>query len=361
MLDYGGALEVKNQLKYLFRKLPRLYYLTYCVSNMNSEKFRKRVLGIKTNPFQLNFINSGELHDKKIVYRITVGDETKGFCSAIRDTLYYLMYADALGMIPYIEFTNNIPYYEEKGINGSINPFEYYFEQPCHITSYEVNNCRISAAAETIHMEGVFNLYGLQQPKTYYTNSLEYIRVSAEMYRKYIRLNQTVEANIYGDIQYLLKGRTIGVHYRGTDFKVGYNGHPTVVMAENHIREAKELLSSGRYEYVFLATEDGDVIKLFKKEFGDKLLMYKDVVRGTGNTNAYNMKINRENHHYLLGYEVLRDVYTLSKCDAFVSSNSGVGITSQIVKLSNGQTFDYCKVFEEGINKNKNILQKNKY
>jgi hypothetical protein len=352
---------MKEQLKHLLGKFPRLYYLTYCASNMNSKKFRERVQGIKTNPFQLNFKNSGELYDKKIVYRINVGDETKGFCSAIRDTLYYLMYADALGMTPYIEYTDDIPYFEEKGITGNNNPFEYYFVQPFDIKSNEIGSCRVCAIAETIHMEGVYNLYGLQQPETYYTNAPEYIKICSEMYRKYIRLNEAVKAQIYSDIHGQLKGKTIGVHYRGTDFKVGYSGHPTVVMAENHIREAKKLLATGKYEYVFLATEDGDVIELFRNEFGDKLLMYTDVVRGTGNTNAYNMKVSRENHHYLLGYEVLRDVYTLAACNAFVSSNSGVGITSQIVRLAKDKNFDYCKVFEAGINQNNNILQKNQY
>ncbi|WP_377519778.1 O-fucosyltransferase family protein [Priestia megaterium] len=352
---------MKAKLKQLIGKFPRLYYLTYCTFNMNSTRFRERVLEIKTNPFQLHFENHGQLYDKKIIYRIVVGDETKGFCSAIRDTLYYLMYADALGILPYVEYTDNIPYYEEKKINGSNNPFEYYFLQPYGINLNEVNSCRVCANAETVHMEGVFNLYGLKQPETYYTNEPEYIKISAEMYRKYIKLNDKVQTEIDSDIQRLLKNKTIGVHYRGTDFKVGYNGHPTVVRAENHIAEVNKLLKTGRYEYIFLATEDGDVIELFKDEFGDKLLMYTDVVRGTGNTNAYNMKVNRENHHYLLGYEVLRDVYTLAECDAFVSSNSGVGITSQIVRQSNGKNFDFCKVFEEGINQNNNVLQRNSY
>ena len=44
---------------------------------------------------------------------------------------------------------------------------------------------------------------------------------------------------------------------------------------------------------------------------------------------------NRENHHYLLGLEIIRDVYTLAACRGFVCGMSYVGFMVQIIKRAN--------------------------
>lgn len=345
----------------ILKKHEKLYYLVYCFSKVNSKRFRDRALAIRTNPYCVLFRNNGNLNQDKVFYDILVGDETKGFCSAIRDTLYYLLYADALGFVPYIRYTNNIPYHEDHKINGADNAFEYYFLQPSGVSLDELNqSCKI-AQAESVHIQGVFRLYGQEQPAAYYSDDNTSIHLCAKVFRRYFVLNGVVSTKLKKDQKPFLGLRLIGVHYRGTDFKIGYHGHPVAVQHQRHIEETKKILSTGAYDGMFLATEDGDVIKEFEEEFGDKLFLYKDVVRGTGETNAYNMRSERKNHHYLLGYEVLRDVYTLSLCDAFVTSMSGVGITTQIVKASKGEEFDPVVMLDNGINKNKKQLQKNKY
>ena len=348
-------------IKKILEKNEKLYYLVYCISKINSKRFRNRVLSIRTNPYCVLFNNNGSLNKDKVFYEIIVGDETKGFCSAIRDTLYYLLYADAMGFIPYIRYTDNIPYHEDHSVNGADNVFEYYFKQPSGVTIDELNHSSKVAQAESVHVQGVFSLYDQKQPDAYYSNDEEIISLCAEVYNKYFVLNECVESKLALDAKKFYGLNLIGVHYRGTDFKVGYNGHPVAVSYKKHIVEAEKLLSTGNYDGIFLATEDGDVIKEFENRFGDKLFLYSDVVRGTGEINAYNVKAKRDNHRYLLGYEVLRDVYTLAMCSAFVTSMSGVGITTQIVKKSQNQSFDNIIMLDEGINKSKKVLQKNKY
>ena len=353
-------MNIKDSIK----RHEKLYYLIYCFSKVNSERFRNRVLTIRTNPYSLVFDHYGSENADKVFYEILVGDETKGFCSAIRDTLYYLMYADAMNFVPYIHFADNIPYHEDHLVNGKSDVFEYYFEQPSDIDFDELKKSAKVVHAESVHLQGNFALHGLKQPKEYYSSEAEAIEICGEMYKKYIRLNKIVYDRLEKDMRKLFPAgckRVLGVHYRGTDFKVGYNGHPVVIKFQHHIEEAKKLMSAEQFDYVFLATEDGDVISEFKRQFGDKLLLYPDVIRGTGETNAYNMVSDRENHHYLLGYEVLRDVYTLSRCNSFVTSMSGVGITSQIIKESYGEKYDKVIMLNAGINKNSKVLQKNKY
>lgn len=319
-------------IKDILKKSEKLYYIMYCLSKINSAQFRNRVLTIRTNPYCILFEHYGNENIDKVFYDILVGDETKGFCSAVRDTLYFMLYADALGFVPYVRFTDNIPYHEDHTVNGANNVFEYYFKQPARI-SYEelMQSCKV-AKAENLHRDGVFPLLGIQKPISYYSDNSEVIDMCAEMYRKYFVLNDLVQEQLNKDMESIVKPGLIGVHYRGTDFKVGYNGHPVAVQYERHIQETEKLLNTGNYSGVFLATEDGDVVDIFKEKFGNILYMYNDVIRGTGETNAYNMKSQRINHHYLLGYEVMRDYYTLAACDVFITSMSGVGITTQIVK-----------------------------
>lgn len=352
---------MKNFVKKILSNFPKAYYISYCIQNIKNENFREKVLGIKTNPYCLIFEHNGQINKGKLIYKIMVGDETKGFCSALRDLLYFLIYSDSVGMIPYIQYTNNTPFSERGVVNDTLNPFEYYFLQPSGMSLDDVKLSCASVNNEYIHIEGAFELWDIEPQEGYYQMQDEQIELCSRIYGKYIHLNNDVEEKLKADINQIICDRTIGVHYRGTDFKIGYNGHPSVVEAKNHISEVEKLFSSGGYDKVFLATEDGDVIDEFRRAFGENLLIYNDVVRGSGSTNAYNIEVERENHKYLLGYEVLRDVYTLAACDAFISSLSGVGFMGQIVKLSSGKQFNHVKIFCGEINNNSKILQKNKY
>lgn len=349
---------LKKHLKKLLKKNEKIFYLAYCIDNMKSSKFRKKVLEIKTNPYKFSFDHNGLNYNHEMIYIIVVGDETKGFCSAIRDTLYYLMYADSLGMKPYIEYTHNMPYQENEIINGGTNSFEYFYKQPCGLTQEILTEAMAVIPCESVHTEGVFRLRGIEEPKGYYSNQEKHIDICACIYKDYMHLKNEIEEQFSQEIKQIIQGKVIGVHYRGTDFKVGYNGHPVAVQYQRHIEKVEELLATGNYDRIFLATEDGDVIQEFQNKFGNKLTMYSDVVRGTGETNAYNMNVIRKNHHYRLAYEVLRDVYTLASCDAFVSSVSGVGIMSQIIKKSKGTSFETIKMLDAGINKTNKVLQK---
>ena len=351
---------VKEKMKKILKHDGKLFYFLYCMKNIRSKKFRTKVLQIKTNPFHIDYQNNGTDRGK-IIYHITVGDETKGFCSAIRDTLYFLMYADSLGLVPYIEYTGNMPYQENDVINGGTNSFSYFFEQPSSIKAEDIKTAVAVANNESVHTHGVFQFYGLDNPESYYVSDSKYIEICAAIYKKYMHIKPDVQCQIQKDIDSLLFGRVLGIHYRGTDFKVGYNGHPVAVPYERHIQEAHRLFDTGEYDSIFLATEDGDVIDQFKKEFGNKLLIYNDVVRGSGETNAYNVKSERNHHKYLLAYEVFRDVYTLSCCKSFITSLSGVGIMSQIQKRSRDEEYKDIVVLDAGINASKKVLQKNKY
>ena len=56
--------------------------------------------------------------------------------------------------------------------------------------------------------------------------------------------------------------RAIGVHVRGTDFKRNYKGHPVKIGTEEYLEAAKKMFAAGKYDMVFLATDDSEAIVL---------------------------------------------------------------------------------------------------
>ncbi len=76
---------------------------------------------------------------------------------------------------------------------------------------------------------------------------------------------------------------------------------------------------------------------------------YQDVIRSSGTDTVMHSSVERENHHYLLGMEVLRDMITLSKCGGFIAGLSQVSIAARIFRQSYGYSYTDEKVLDRGI------------
>ena len=112
------------------------------------------------------------------------------------------------------------------------------------------------------------------------------------------------------------------------------------------------MMNKVKADFIFLATDDQEMLDQFKAAFGDKLIYYDDVIRSTGTVMNCFIEKERENHHYLLGLEIIRDVYTLAACNGFVCGMSYVSFIVQILKRANGQKFtSFYRIFK-GIQEN---------
>ena len=173
----------------------------------------------------------------------------------------------------------------------------------------------------------------------------------ARITAKYVCLNDEISRQFKQEIGRLLDGKnTLAVHVRGTDFKQNFNGHPVQVRTEEYLRAAQKIFEEGAYERVFLATDDLEALELFKNKFKDNLLYYEDVIRSNGVDTVMHSRVQRENHHYLLGIEVLRDMYTLASCNGLVAGLSQVSFAARIQKKSSGINYKDLVVIDKGIN-----------
>ena len=284
------------------------------------------------------------LERKGILYRIRIGSKGDGFFAEHRRLLNYLYYADQLQLIPYIEFTENYTYAEDHPVNGFTNPFEYYFCQPC------VEKSDISAYQFVVESRDCdLDLSRALKPENGYDLSEEYVSAMAAISQKYIKPNKATQ-NLQQEAQELLGERkTLGIHVRLTDFRKNYYGHPTCVTADHHLELTKRAVEQYGFQRIFLATDDVETVEMFRKEFGEALLTYSDVVRSDGEISVAFSKDQRENHHYRLGQEVLRDMYTLSMCDGLIAGKSQVSICAYIQKRTTGD-YEYREIIDAGYN-----------
>ncbi len=309
------------------------------------------------NEFSLTCSSYGGLNKDKNIYFIHHGKKTSGFFAEMRTLLKYFAYADRFGFAPVVLWDSSLPYAEEKEVQGTKNPFEYYFVQPSGISVEEMYQSYNVFHAKEIHVSQSFLSREIAGGENGYWMSEKYMERLSEYVKKYIRLNSYTKEYINDNIKQLINGKkTIGVHIRGTDFNNHYNNHPVSVSVEKYLNAVDEILQNDKYEQIFLATDDLRILRQFMDRYGGKLLYYEDVIRTDVNQSVVFSESERENHKYLLGLEVLRDMYTLTACEALVAGVSQVSLMARVFKKSTGCDYRQKIILDGGYYKNNNIF-----
>ena len=114
---------------------------------------------------------------------------------------------------------------------------------------------------------------------------------------------------------------------------------------------AKKMFAAGKYDMVFLATDDSEAIDRFRETFGEKLVYYRDVIRSSGDETVMKSREERESHHYLLGREVLRDAWTLGSCQGLIAGLSQVSFGARIFKAASNIKYEDFVLLDNGMNK----------
>ncbi len=304
------------------------------------------------NPYNVKIHQFGDLNYGKTVAVIqfpALWIKTAGFFALFNRTLCALSFCDRLGLIPTIENWNACAYEEKGRVNGSENVFEYYFQPLSAISIDEAYKSFSVIIPSNPNMDLVLNQYNVEK---WYAPSEEYVLHMGNVWRKYIHLKENLKTQVFNEMrEILLSKKTLGVHFRGTDFKLNVNNHPKSISEDDYFFYIDEALASNKYEQIYLATDDLEAIECFSKRYKN-IVYYKDVFRAKGNVSVAYSNDERENHHYRLGYEVIRDVYTLGNCQGLIVGASQVNIAARIYKSSIGETYEYFKLIDKGINEN---------
>ena len=344
-------MKIINVAQKLYRNIA---FAMYCFPKGNDRRFVHEVQEIGKHPAMVELEDivgkSQENIVVKPIYHIMMEKSESGFFADFNRLLMYLYFAEKRFLIPVIEYSKDFSYAEEHMVNGTLNPFEYYFDQPEGISVSELGNYVPILRSKK---ENIGIALALNDKVNGYERNEKYIIAMGKIVKKYIHLNHIADGKIENDVKKLLGSSmddVIGVHVRGTDFKQHYNGHPVMVGINDYIAETVKMMSSGKYQRIFLATDDSEAVVRFKNRFGEgRVFCYQDVIRSSGTDTVMHSRAERENHRYLLGMEVLRDMITLSKCGGFIAGLSQVSIAARIFRQSYGYSYTDEKVLDRGI------------
>lgn len=140
--------------------------------------------------------------------------------------------------------------------------------------------------------------------------------------------------------------RILGVLMRGTDFKNCPSRHPVTHPINDVIDDVLEIVSFKKFDFVYLATEDSEILEVFRERIGNKLI-YSDQYR-TDRFDRPLMKIKfkRDNDGYMRGLEYCTVIEMLSVCDSIVA-NCMCGGTMAALTRNQGKYEDIL-VYDDG-------------
>lgn len=249
----------------------------------------------------------------------------------LNNVLALCLKAVCAGYIPRVEILNS------KGENI----WERFFEQPFA----DVDTAGLPALDYDEHALEAFPAW----------SDIYYPRRRAEferLYGAFARLNPRVRAYAEGEIGELLAGRRVlGVLCRGTDYTATRpKGHPIQPERADMLKKVHAVYEAGGYEYVYLATEEGEYDRLFRGEYGDRLLInrrnyYDQVFAEQKLTLIKDVHFDREDDEYLKGLEYISSLQILAHCDGLVAGNCG---GTQAAVLWNGDRYGEAHVFDAG-------------
>lgn len=322
------------------------------MKHITDEKYVDDYLNMESNPRLLKFECRGELNKDKAIYIIKENGSGWGYFAEFRTLLCKLLYAERFGFYPYICWGKKFLYFDEDFKTS--NAYEYFFDQPKVLQLEEVNNSYIvaeSKSADAVLIEREF------AEKDNYGMTNECLNEMTRVFKKYVRFNAETKRKLCEDFKEIKcdEESLLGVHFRGTDYKKEYDNHPVFIQLQEEINRVREIYSQKHYKKIFLATDEENAVAAFEEVFGkDNICYYKDVFRGSGDISVAFSEANRLLHKYTLGYEVLRDAWTLSMCDGLVAGVSQVSTFAQIIKYSREEKYVNKIIINKGVNNNNN-------
>lgn len=313
------------------------------LGNKGYDKFRSIALE-KNRTWLVNRCDLYRFYLGKTQKEISSYTEITRFTKGLYDYQYFniCFFNDVLSFILESIAEKKIPRIEIKNEKGE-NIWEWFFEQP-----YE--KIDTSCMEEVVEKEERTVVF----PQFHEIYSDYAVKIWGELYRSFFQLNKETEEYILNETKQIFQktDNVLAVLCRGTDYTICKpKGHPVQPEIEDMLKEIKQVIAEKGYEYIYLATEDGEIDRTFRKEFPDKILInkrtyYDDIFRQSQLQWIKDVHFERENDEYLKGLEYLSSLYIVSQCKALIAGNCG---GSQMAVFLNGGRYEYEHVFDLGM------------
>ena len=290
---------------------------------------------------KLQRISSG--HGKKVFFIMQRSLSGMGLYTYVCVFISFIAYAVDNGMIPVVDLKNSPNIYLPENNTEGINAWELFYQQPCGYTLET-----IPRDAEMIYSSPVY--LPDRTPFLKSMNDEREWKLYAKIYKDFIRLNDTSKQYVEKEEAELLSGRKVlGVLCRGTDYTLHHpKNHPVQPDVDTVIKKVEEVID--RYEYIYLATEEGKITERFEKAFPGKILINKRMYYDTAGLDFSksligDVKFDRMDDHYYRGMEYLSSICLLSKCSGFIG---GACAGTYAAVIMNDFRYEYRYVFDLG-------------
>lgn len=272
-------------------------------------------------------INQGEW-----AYRIC------NFCF-VKDMISLMIWCMESGYKPIINILPSSDYYEEKS-----NLWEMFFEQPFGKGADEIGTekCRVCPIPTYAVKIGMYDV--LDDKKFSIWNKI---------IGRLVIPNSKTQGYFDEEYNRILKGkRTVGCVVRGTDYtKLKPKGHPKQPEIDELKDKLKSYIDTGKYEYIYLATEEKKISDMIKDAFPGVVLENKrqyfdEQYFGNKDSDMVSkVHFDRENDDYLKMLEYMSSINLVSKCNALVTGLCG---GSEMAVYWNSAKYEDKYVFDKG-------------
>ena len=293
----------------------------------------------------------GSQNADKTFYVIGWNDEGGGLFWIVNKVCMHIAYALDHGYIPVVDLKNYNTQYTLKNDKKKENVWEKFFEQPAGYGLNEVEKSknviinRMSPAPSKKYLMGQSEFYDNPERIAYFRN----------IFKQYIHPNNKTLDYIRNKEKQLFKdkGRVLGILCRGTDYVVAKpKNHPVQPEISEIIKDAKIVMKEKRCDYVFVATEDQDILAALKTEFDNKLLYLnqrryssKDMCSDQLLAQVKEKDSKRDPIKDALDYYAA--IYLLTRCCCFIGGRTGG--TKGVLLMNDG--FEYKKIYDLGLYK----------
>ena len=301
----------------------------------------------------------GDKNKDKVFYLIeTPNGNNYGFFALFRYVVSSMYVCLRTGFIPHV-ITKGTRYDRFPGDNM----FENYFEQPFNTKTEDVLQSFNVIEHNEKHIDLIEQMNHNSSDLTNgYVISDDYLRLMANIIKRYVRLKPEVKEKLEQQINGLIKQpkKTIAIHFRGNAFNIGLKDHPAPLTIEDYYPFVDECFSKG-YEKIFLATDEQQTAEKLCVKYPNKVVFFDDTFRSSNGFDLHEQVVDREDNNYLLGYEALRDMLALSWCGALICGLSQLSIISRIYKLSRDEEYEYLHIINKRFNAKTNKKRVKEY
>ena len=277
-------------------------------------------------PFRVNISTTSGAESPFYIARRAARWGDSGFFANYFVALYHFFHATRLGFRPVIDMRNYKTLYSEKHpVNGTMNAWNYYFLQP-HDTAEAYGSGRfiLSNAIEPPLKE---------RPIRETDTTCEFDPESGPPMRRLAMADLSIRPELRDafdeEFSRLFRARKVlGIHFRGGDRRNPPPGHWRAVRQEDIARAAEQIKECSP-DAVFLASDENGMAELLSRKLELPVTQLPGFRLPPGSQAGVHWRGPRhrkirKNHRYLLGLEVLKDAYFLSKCNWLVHGHSNV-------------------------------------